>query len=385
MAVSAALGGILAGPVLFPTALFDDVALSALLFACLLIGRQKIVDALHSRGLWLLFALLGWMLVSLFWSDGVSPVTVLVDWLPGAVSVLLFVLLLQATEPERLGNVLLAVAMFVSAIALLSMFWQFSVLDRAFAWRSFRIYGAGMGWFANLYNPIDAGLFYGVFTVVVLHRLMTASGLRQVLPLFFVLLPLLLYMGLTYSRGALVSLLAAALVTSAMIGKRQFLTLLAILSAVGLALAIFGDALVEAEVDKGFNGRIPLWFDALDLIQQKPWLGHGLGQVFEYVIPPKMITYPFPHNYLMTLWVHYGVVGVGLFLGLLGYCGISCWRYRHQPEAVLAAGLLTFGFMGIQSYVDELVRLPHQYWLLIWLPVGFRLRRRCPLPVSRCP
>nr|MDT0252808.1 hypothetical protein [Endozoicomonas sp.] len=72
-----------------------------------------------------------------------------------------------------------------------------------------------------------------------------------------------------------------------------------------------------------------------------------------------------------------GLVGVGLFMGIIVYCAVTCWRYRHRPEATLTAGLLTFGFMGIQSYVDELVRLPHQYWLLIWLPVAmaFRLRR----------
>ena len=36
------------------------------------------------------------MLVSLFWSDSNSRVAVMADWLPGAVSVLLFVLLLMA-------------------------------------------------------------------------------------------------------------------------------------------------------------------------------------------------------------------------------------------------------------------------------------------------
>ncbi|MFK0572776.1 hypothetical protein [Endozoicomonas sp.] len=127
------LGVILAGPVLFPPGLYDDLSVAGLLLAFLFTGRQRLLDALHSKGLWLLFALLGWMLVSLFWSDGVSRISVMADWLPGILSVLLFVLLVITIKPEGLSNVLLAVAVFISAIALLSMVWQFSVLDRAFA------------------------------------------------------------------------------------------------------------------------------------------------------------------------------------------------------------------------------------------------------------
>ena len=47
---------VLAGPVLFPLALYDDVVLAGLLLACLLTDQHKLLDALHSRGLWLLFA-----------------------------------------------------------------------------------------------------------------------------------------------------------------------------------------------------------------------------------------------------------------------------------------------------------------------------------------
>ncbi len=324
-----------------------------------------------------LFAL---MAASVLWSEGVPTFAVAGQLLFSGFCVGLFILITAGLcRLLPMQTILLVAALAAGAVALLSLGWQLGVNDRSLSYRAFRIASAGLGEWANLGNPIDAGLYYGPFALVLLCALITPlqTSFRFTVLIKALsaigLVSLVGYLVLTYSRGAMAAFLVGSCVLCGLSGSRyRFVWLLTVL--LGCAgLVAFGESLLNAEVHKGFNGREPIWEYALHLIQQKPWLGHGAGQVFDYVIPPHGITYHFAHNYLLTLWVHYGIGAPLLFLMATGSALWLAWQNRQSVLSRLSMTWLVFGLVGIQTYVDELMRTPHPYWLLVWFPLGLCL------------
>ncbi|OQX40204.1 MAG: hypothetical protein B0D91_00255 [Oceanospirillales bacterium LUC14_002_19_P2] len=245
-----------------------------------------------------------WSLLSVGWSEGVDQffefITLLANW--GAVFTFIAMTACLARFRTTMGTCLVILAMVVSLVALFSLVWQYLVLDRSLAYRGFRIAGSGLGDFANLRNPIDAGLFYGVFATVLVFYLCRQGRAALRWLCLVALLPLLVYLMLTYSRGAMFSFVAATVVIASLSGQRTGRWCAILLALLAACMALFGETLLQAELDKGFNGREPIWQHALKLISQAPLLGHGAGQEFDYLIPRTGTIYHFAHNYLLTLW-----------------------------------------------------------------------------------
>ena len=338
---------ILAGPDLLPWQQGYQLAVEGgFLIAAWYAYQNNLLSNLKWHLLLPILGLMVWTLCSLLWSDGINWLPVFLEWLPAVISVLLFTFMVAviATDDKRFANTLLFVTLLISALALFSLYWQFVVLGKSLAYRSYRIAGSGLGDFGNLYNPIDAGLYYGVFAVVLIHRLCLKGSLLFKALLVVALLPLLVYISLTYSRGAIFSLVAACLVMACLVEKRLGLLIAGSWLVIATALVLVGDWLLSAEVQKGFNGREPIWQYAFELIRQKPLMGHGLGQIFDYVIPPYNVVHHFAHNYLLTLWVHYGAIGLLLFLAGMVACIRQIWRYRHQPLADISCWFISLWF-----------------------------------------
>ncbi|WP_281648213.1 O-antigen ligase family protein [Parendozoicomonas sp. Alg238-R29] len=333
-------------------------------------GFSEVLSRIWPAAMLLAFA--GWSLLSALWSPTQAGIAWFWSLAQGWLAVVCFIALVQSLVRRgiNLQQLLWYTAVLVAAVALFSVLWQLLVVGKTIGYRSFRLYSAGYESFANLYNPIDAGLYYGVFATVLVSVLAGTSKQSVRVISVVALVPLLVYLVLTYSRGALFSFLAGCLVIMAFGGRRRFLYALGCIAVLSVVFVVFGDTIFQAELDKGFNGREPIWAYGVELIQQAPWLGHGAGAIFEYHIPRSGVSYPFAHNYLMTLWIHYGLIGLVLFLGSVLSVLWQCWCCRDSAGSRLVAALLVFGFVAIQSYVDELVRVPHQYWLLIWLPLG---------------
>lgn len=68
------------------------------------------------------------------------------------------------------------------------------------------------------------------------------------------------------------------------------------------------------------SGRIGIWGYFSAEAMQQPWIGHGFDSVWKVVPPfgPDQFEAPHAHNELLQQFYAYGMVGVGMFLGIYG-------------------------------------------------------------------
>lgn len=84
---------------------------------------------------------------------------------------------------------------------------------------------------------------------------------------------------------------------------------------------------------QGNNDRFAIWTDTLTLIQQHPLLGVGLGNLkvhFPSVQKESLFLYTQylkdAHNDYLQIWAELGLVGLMLFVGLIGSLGVFLFR-----------------------------------------------------------
>ncbi|MBM4429886.1 MAG: O-antigen ligase family protein [Chloroflexi bacterium] len=157
-------------------------------------------------------------------------------------------------------------------------------------------------------------------------------------------LPLLLSLFLTYSRGGwLLSLPAGLLAIGLLRGRRTtLLVLLVILLCLVLLLPVVGEqrflSLLDLEQGTTFR-RLKLWEAAWHMVQDYPLTGIGLDN-FLYVYPRYMLPEAWqepglshPHNIFLDFWTRLGVGGVLLLLWLLAaFFSLALRLYRRLPD-----------------------------------------------------
>jgi len=122
-----------------------------------------------------------------------------------------------------------------------------------------------------------------------------------------------------------------------------------------------------ARAEAGLNTRIEyLWKPTLETIQESPWLGVGPGKA-EF----RTVT---DNGYLLT-WRRYGVVGLALFLWLIGTVAWELMRVmkRYRRDSVfstwaLALMAILLGLLGANLFMEVFYNL--QLMSLFWLLVG---------------
>ncbi len=170
-------------------------------------------------------------------------------------------------------------------------------------------------------------------------------------------LPVAVAIFLSFSRGALLVGVPAALLTLAWLAESKRVRWLALaLLVVGL-LALVPLARTERfasllDTSQGTTFlRLSLWQAAWDMIRDHPWLGVGpdnfLYYYGDYLRPGAEVDrwLSHPHNWLLDFWLRLGLGGVILFLGLLAAFARRAWHlYRGQlPGDARAA---TLGLLG---------------------------------------
>lgn len=195
---------------------------------------------------------------------------------------------------------------------------------------------------------------------------------------------------LTNSRGAWIGSVAGIIVAGLLwrraLSRRQAYLALVIIAGIALAgfwvavrVPAFEQQLQIAGADGSTLGRITVWRDMLDLVQDYPLTGSGLGTTaMVYSSYVLLLHVPFlyhAHNIFLQIAVEQGLVGLVAFVGL---AAIALYAVLHKSptseqqrwfRAATTASLvavLVHGMFDAELYVSQLTPL-------VFFPIGSAL------------
>jgi O-antigen ligase len=171
------------------------------------------------------------------------------------------------------------------------------------------------------------------------------------------LIPTLATLILTFSRGALLLGVPAAILLIGIVrGGSVLWAALGVLAAAGAGVMPFIGterfrSILDLSAGTGFF-RLRLWQSAWAMLRDHPWLGVGLDNFLyqyrtRYVLPDawQEPNLSHPHNILLDFGTRLGVGGIAVMLGLQFAFWRTAWRlYRRQSDG--EARMLTLGLMA---------------------------------------
>ena len=231
---------------------------------------------------YLLLGLLGWVLLrGSLGADSDKPPHY---WLKIGLFILLYVFSIHRLLIAGSLRKSLLAAIIVSALAAwLTLFYQFGVLDKPLSYAELRTYGRlselGWGGFADLSHPIIAGLYFGLFALLLLGLIVEFEPRWPSLLIAYVgLAGLLFYVLLTFSRGAWFATLAGGLVLLLLSPKPRARQLLGLGILILLAMLLIFQTELQSELRQGTSQRGPIWQNWLDRLPEFWLYGDGAGK-----------------------------------------------------------------------------------------------------------
>lgn len=187
-----------------------------------------------------------------------------------------------------------------------------------------------------------------LLTATVINLFYIAPG-RTGMLVFIILLMLTLFQRLRFQHSILGTLVAILIVATAYTTSKNFS------SRVNEAL----DEIISYQAESSrtsLGQRFDWWQNSLDLIIEKPLLGHGTGSFAaaqkKLIQGTKTMPSDNPHNEYLLLAVQTGIVGTALFTALL--LGLFVTSFKLQPQRryllqgvviAMAAGCLMNSFL----------------------------------------
>lgn len=346
-----------AGVMLTPTMKFYSWLLIALVYLpCLYLIARYFNEFRHivltRRELWLFLVLFLWSLISLSWSSDAG------HYVTSVKRGLFFLLLLlgwivwgSAFKRQLQSMMMLwgTLAGLYSLAALLA--YPMRGIDRM----------VGFGGFMD--NPNPAG--YTIAALIVLSCTWWPERLTGRIVWALLQACSLAFVVMTGSRGVMVSLVAVAAVVLLLGGGRFYraFAVLALVAAGGLVLLLLEPSFLL----RGDAERTALFKAALELIQQRPWLGIGIGSDYE-VSPGAGRVFSHCHNLLLDTAVQYGVPFTVLWLWLWLWLGYRAWRYRAESLGMAILMFWVFATVAQQFDVFTVFGRARAMWMVVWMP-----------------
>lgn len=238
------------------------------------------------------------------------------------------------------------------------------------------------GW-GRAENPVQCGLMYGMaFLLIVFYR--NKMPLFKNLPCLAAyalsLLPLAVLV-LSQSRGPFlttaalfVGLLALYPLLKNKLCLRKILLLTALTVSGLLCFLLYGSSVT---FERGSTGRLEIWEHALELVQEKPLLGHGIATKFQYEFSynNNINVIGHPHSIYLSALVHTGIAGF-LFqlIAIVSALYLAFMRYKENNDSsfliLIGFGAL-LGFVDFGGYYTNLGTT----WLVFWFPLAALLFR----------
>ena len=307
----------------------------------------------HAKLLLALFALLAWVTLSLTWSEQPHLGPNFLAW-PVAIAVLIVVATTVDSE-RRLRLVAGAFVFAAVASLLLGLGGGETGLGSSLPSIGSAINDAGrvQGGVGGA-NALAAGLVSALALAGGLALTTRSRALRALL------LAAVAVLGLgvvaTQSRGGLVALAAAALVALVVFKARRGIVLLFVafaLAATTFALVVSPDAssCVTQRDERGGSGRIDTWRVAVRIAQDHPLAGVGLrnyhvhalryaGDLASLETVTLLERKQYVHNVYLELLAELGLVGLALYLVVVGGClrasAVAIRRFEALGERSLA-------------------------------------------------
>jgi putative inorganic carbon (hco3(-)) transporter len=259
------------------------------------------------------------------------------EWWDYMMMPLLFFLVAAAVEDTKQIK-LIVVLMCAAALVLDKSFWN-TVSDRDYSTFSRDLQEGGAMGYAGVQGLAAFNAQYAWFLVAL------AGGWRNrwfqlgsiALALFAA--NCVMY---SFSRGGYVAVLAGWFFIG-LVKRRKLLVLLALFGISWASLvpnAVRERVLMtydpeQGELDHSAQLRVELWTDAMEMFQSSPILGTGFNT---YAYMKRVHDYADTHNIYLKVLVETGIVGLLLFLWLLGKTFLIGWKtFRRVREPFYAA------------------------------------------------
>lgn len=343
-----------AGVVLTPTMKFYSWLLTAFVYLpCLYLVVRYFQEFRHTvlnrRELWLFLLLFAWSLISLFWSSDAERYATIVK------RELFFLLLILGwivwgrTFNRPLQSMMIvwgALGGLYSLAALIA--YPMRGIDRMY----------GFGGFLDNPNPAA----YTIAALVVLSCTWWPRSLNGRVVWALLQACSVVFVIMTGSRGAILSLIAVAGVVVLLGGGRFYRGLALLALAAAVALAIFDPSLLA----RGDSERMVLIKGALQLIQQRPWLGIGLSS--DYEVSAGGVVFGHCHNLILDTAVQYGVIFTALWVWLWLWLGVRAWRHRGESLGMAILMIWVFATVAQQFDVFTVFGRARAMWMVVWMP-----------------
>ena len=343
-----------AGVLLTPTMKFYSWLLTAFVYlpGFYLVARyfsEFRHTVLNRRELWLFLLLFVWSLVSLSWSHDAERYLTIIKREVFFLLLILGWIVWGRTFNRPLQTMMIlwgAMAGLYSLAALIA--YPMRGIDRMY----------GFGGFMD--NPNPAG--YTIAALIVLSCTWWPQKLSGRVIWAMLQACSVAFVILTGSRGAMVSLMAVAAV-AVLLGGGRFYRMLGIV-ALGAAalLAILEPALFQ----RGDSERSILIRGAIELIQQRPWLGIGLSS--DYEVSAGGVIYGHCHNMILDTAVQYGVPFTALWIWLWFWLGLRAWRHRAEALGMTILMVWVFATVAQQFDVFTVFGRARAMWMVVWMP-----------------
>jgi O-antigen ligase len=238
-------------------------------------------------------------------------------------------------------------------------------------------------------NVLASILLAGTFLAVALALTQKRNPAMR-LTLFFCAFLCLLGVVLTFSRGGLIALGAAMLVTPFLVRRRAAAITLMVLVVIGIVAFVVTFAPADAKdrltKNDGGSGRTDIWRIGWRMVEANPVVGIGVGNFqntsVHYQIAPgaarvrtDLADHPsVAHNSFLELLAEGGVIGLGLFLGIIVAALATAvkatrrfLRERRSDLAVLSGAVVIaiIAILASDFFISE--QFAKQLWLLIAL------------------
>lgn len=343
-----------AGVLLTPTMKFYSWLLTAFVYlpGFYLVARyfsEFRHTVLNRRELWLFLLLFFWSLISLSWSHDAERYLTIIKREVFFLLLILGWIVWGRTFNRPLQTMMIlwgGLAGLYSLAALIA--YPMRGIDRMY----------GFGGFMD--NPNPAG--YTIAALIVLSCTWWPQKLSGRVVWAMLQACSVAFVILTGSRGAMVSLMAVAAVAVLLGGGRFYRMLGVVALGAAAVLAVLEPALFQ----RGDSERSILIRGAIELIQQRPWLGIGLSS--DYEVSAGGVVYGHCHNMILDTAVQYGVPFTVLWIWLWFWLGLRAWRHRAEALGMTILMVWVFATVAQQFDVFTVFGRARAMWMVVWMP-----------------